>query len=95
MDATTLPQTDHITARIRQFVFEQFPLARQRDIGDAESLLESGIVDSMGILEVVSFVESEFGIELSDEDLLADTFESVESLSQFVARRLDGRSVGS
>ncbi len=94
MEPTTPTGTDVVMARIRYFVLKQFPLAGQRDIADTDSLLENGIVDSMGILEIVGFIEREFEIELSDEDLLADTFESVETLSRFVAQRLETVTAG-
>ena len=94
MEPTTPTGKDVVTARIRGFIREEFPLAGQRDIGDSDSLLENGIVDSMGILEIVGFIEREFEIELSDEDLLADTFESVETLSCFVAGRLETVTAG-
>ena len=70
--------------RIRQFVREQFPLARRRPLADEDSLLESGIVDSLGILDLVNFVTDEFGVAVGDEDLQPDNFNSIASLAQFV-----------
>jgi acyl carrier protein len=94
MSAPTLTSPSHdvavIAEQIRAFLLKQFPLARSRGIDADESLLESGIVDSMGVLEVVGFIEQAFDIELTDEDLLADTFESISSLAEFLAHRLSG-----
>jgi len=55
-------------------------------------LIEQGIVDSMGILEIVTFVETEFCIVLSDDEMLGENFDSIHSLATFVHTRL-GHSV--
>jgi acyl carrier protein len=80
-----------VADRIREFIYEQFPLARKNSLPDEDSLLESGIVDSLGILELVNFVTEEFGVAVSDEDLQPETFNSISSLAAFVeARRGSG-----
>ena len=55
---------DGIDARILAFVLERFPFARQRKVAPEDSLLESGIVDSLGVLELVDFLETTFGSPL-------------------------------
>lgn len=52
-----------------------------------DPLLESGVVDSMGILEIVTFIESDFSIQLTDEEVLADTFQSIETISELIATK--------
>ena len=71
--------------RIRTFLEGQFPQAKKVD--DKTSLLESGVLDSLGILEVVSFLEQEFGLQIQDDELLPENFQSVESLSSFVLNK--------
>jgi len=73
--------------RIRSFVVEKFPLARKRNIKDSDELLESGIMDSLGILDLVAFIESEFNITVSDEDLSPENFSSIENVARFAERR--------
>ena len=51
------------------------------------SFLEEGIVDSMGIMELVMFVEESFGITVDDEDLVPDNFDSVSRLAAYVGRK--------
>jgi acyl carrier protein len=75
--------------RIRDFILERFPLARQSPPGDADPLLESGLVDSLGILELVNFMTDTFGIAVSDEDLQPENFNSIDSLVAFVERESD------
>ena len=76
------------TDRIRQFVLEQFPLARQGELQDDDSLINGQIIDSLGTIDLVEFLESTFGITLSDEELVADNFESIRSIAELVASKL-------
>jgi acyl carrier protein len=80
-------QPSPVAVRIREFVQKQFPLARKSSLSDEDSLLESGIVDSLGILELVNFVTEEFGVAVTDEDLQPETFNSIGSLAAFVESR--------
>ena len=75
------------TERIRQFVLEKFPLARKRSVKDSDELLESGIVDSLGILDLVALLETEFGLMVSDDDLLPENFRSIERISEFAQQK--------
>ena len=70
--------------RIRAFVLERFPLARQTGLDDAHSLLDSGVIDSLGILELVDFLTAEFDIPIDDDDLTPENFDSIRSLVAFV-----------
>ena len=79
-----MKQLDENVARIRDWVIENFPLAQKRGIGPNDSLLDSGIIDSLGTLDVVQFLEEEFGFEVSDEEMVADHFDSIHSIAQFV-----------
>lgn len=73
--------------RIRSFVLEKFPLARTRKVKDSDELLESGIVDSLGILDLVAFLESEFSLHINDDDLTPENFRSIESIVSFAEQK--------
>ena len=75
---------DHIKPKIKTFVFEKFPLARRQQLKDGDPLLESGILDSLGVLDLVHFAEQEFSIHIADEELTPENFESVDSITNFV-----------
>jgi acyl carrier protein len=77
-----------IADRIKNFLGQQFPATKK--IGSEDPLLKTGLIDSLGILEVVSFLEKEFGIVISDEELLPENFGSVRNLSCFVRQKTDG-----
>ena len=76
--------TSSISHTVRQFITGQFSQARARTLADDDSLLESGIVDSLGVLDIVSFVESEFGISVADEDLIRENFGSIGRIAAYI-----------
>jgi acyl carrier protein len=73
-----------VKTKLMSFIFEKFPLARKKNMNDTSLLLQSGIVDSLGILELVAFIEQEFGITISDDELLPENFQTLEALTSFV-----------
>ena len=79
--------SDAMTTRIHEWVTQNFPLAQQRNVGLDDSLLDSGIIDSLGTLEVVQFLESEFEIILTDEEMMADHFETINSIANLVVSK--------
>ena len=79
--------TDEIAQRVRAFLVETFLLGDDDGFGNGESLLDSGIVDSTGVMEVVAFLEESFAIAVDDDELVADNLDSVERLAAFVARK--------
>ena len=79
---------DILVERIRSFLVRQFPTTK--NVSNDEPLLKNGIIDSLGILEVVTFIEKEFSITVSDEDLLPENFGSVASLTTFVQSKRNG-----
>jgi acyl carrier protein len=74
--------------RIRQFVLQKFPLAKRRNVTDHDNLLESGIIDSLGVLELVTFMQQEFSLTVDDENLTPENFQTIECMARFVARNL-------
>jgi acyl carrier protein len=79
-------EKQNTTSKIETFLARQFPMVR--NLGNDEPLLNNGLIDSLGILEVVTFVEKEFGIIVSDEDLLPENFGSIRSLTNFVHNKM-------
>ncbi len=74
---------------IRQFVLQKFPLARKRSVANSDNLLESGIIDSLGVLELVTFFQQEFSVAAADEDLTPENFQNIECMARFVERSLE------
>ena len=75
-------------AKIRGFIVENFLFgADDGSLKDGDSFLESGIIDSTGILEVVGFVEDEFDFDVNDEDLVPENFDSIDRLVAYIERK--------
>lgn len=76
-----------IQHRVREFVVQNF-LFGQGQLAEDASFLESGIIDSTGVLELVGFIESTFAIAVQDHDLVPANLDSVLSVTRFVERKL-------
>jgi acyl carrier protein len=86
-----------IEQELRNFLTENFVIVSDASpIGKTESLIETGIVDSTGLLELVSFIETRYGLEIPDQDLLPENFETIANISTYVAARMqtDAASAG-
>ena len=77
-----------VADRIEAFIHARFPLARERGVARDDSLLDDGILDSLGILDVVAFLEESFGVSVQDEELDPENFDSVDALASFVRAKL-------
>jgi acyl carrier protein len=83
------------TAAIREFILKKFTLARKKQIKDSDALLESGMLDSQGVLEVVTFIEEEFSLTLEDDDLVPENFQTIDRIAAFVQSRQNGNHAAS
>jgi len=72
---------------VTRFIFQNFYVADGQQIGGAESLLERGIIDSTGVLEVIGFLEERFGITVDDSDMLPENLDTIDGIVAFVARK--------
>ena len=76
--------SEEVRAKIRSYVISHFHLSRIRELGDDDSLLDAQLIDSLGILELVQFLEQTFTIEVTDDDLTPENFDSIAALARFV-----------
>lgn len=79
-----------IEAEIMKYITQRFPLARKRNLDEQTFLLDSGIIDSMGVLDIVGFLETAFGVSVSDDELTPENFRNIASLSGFVRGKRAG-----
>ena len=82
---------DEIKQQIRQFLSEILPNGKMSSVGDDTPLRSSGILDSMGLLRLVSLVEEKFGIEVSAYDAGIENFDRIDDIAAFVQRKQAGR----
>lgn len=72
---------------LREFITTNFWVT-EKGVADDESLVDSGILDSTGVIEVVKFIETTFGIAVADGELVPENLETIARISAFVSRRL-------
>jgi len=76
---------------IREFVVNNFLLGSVSHVlNDDDSFLEQGIIDSTGILELVSFAQESFGIKIEDAELVPDNLDSLNNLEAFITKKKQG-----
>lgn len=74
-----------IQSQVRSFIEDNFLFREDRtSLADTESLLEAGLIDSTGILELVAFLEERFQIGVSDADLVPANFDSITAIATYV-----------
>jgi acyl carrier protein len=81
-----------VTETVRTFILQNFPSAKQRAVGNDDPLLENGIVDSLGVLDIVSFIESEFGVSAVDDDLVPENFQTIRRISDYIEKKRNGKT---
>ena len=72
---------------LRAFVVNNYLFGQPAEFTDDDSLQEKGIIDSTGVLEVIMFVETTFGIAVEDSEMLPENLDSIERIAAFVARK--------
>jgi acyl carrier protein len=77
---------------VREFIVENFLFGDEEGLENESSFFETGVVDSTGILEIVSFLEEEFEVKVEDEELVPENFSSIVTIDQYLHRKLNGKA---
>lgn len=72
---------------VRQFIVTNFYVPDEGSLGDDTSLLDQGIVDSTGVLELTAFLEQSFSIEVEDAEIVPENLDTIGSILAFIARK--------
>ena len=78
-----------VEKEIRKFIEENFILDENDNLSSEDSLLEKGIIDSTGVLELVAFIEENYNFKIKDEELIPENLDSIKSISRFIQERLE------
>ena len=76
-----------VQARVKQFIIENFYVSDPAELAAETSLITGGYVDSTGMLEVITFLEGEFGIRIKDQEMVPENLETIGQIAAFVARK--------
>ncbi len=83
-----MPVTTAQTRRLlAEYLLHRFPQIEENELANDASLLTAGRLDSLGVLELVAFLEQTYEIQLADEDLVPENFDNLSALVNFVERR--------
>jgi len=77
---------------VRDFVTSSFFVSDEGSLTDSASLLELGVVDSTGVLEIITFLASAFGVTVEDDELVPENLDSIERITAYVTRKVQSSS---
>lgn len=81
-----MEETNH---RIRSFIIENFLFGNDDGLTDDASFLDEGIIDSTGVLELVTYLEEQFHIKVMDDELVPENFDSINKVANFIERKTE------
>ena len=74
--------------RVKDFIIENFLFGDGDGVDEDTSFLEEGILDSTGVLELITFLEKEFSIKVNDEELIPENLDSINLVAAFLGKKL-------
>ena len=87
-------QTATIAQQIRSFIQETFLFGQADNLRDGDSFLESGIIDSTGILQLIAFLQDAYGVRVEDEEAIPDNLDSIDRIVVYLRRKSDSAEGG-
>lgn len=83
---------DDIKTGIRAFIVDNFLFGSDSNLKDDTSFLEEGIIDSTGVLELITFLEETYEITVDDEELIPENLDSINNVAAFLNKKMAGNS---
>ena len=75
-------------AALREFVAENFLFRADAEVDDSQSLLDTGVMDSTGVLELIAFLEKTYGISVADEEIVPENLDSIDNMTRYLSTKL-------
>ncbi len=82
-----MPTETAAEEKIRQFLDENFPYVEGATVDREQSLVEAGVIDSTGVLELVEFLEEAFSLQIPLEDLVPENLDSIANITRYVTAK--------
>ncbi|MCJ9751474.1 acyl carrier protein [Neorhizobium sp. BETTINA12A] len=73
---------------VREFIAENFLFRADAEVSNNQSLLESGVIDSTGVLELIAFLEQTYGITVADEEIVPENLDSIDNMTSYLTTKL-------
>ncbi len=81
-------ELEEIIHNIRKFIFENYLFGyKENELTNDMSFLGYGVIDSLGVVELLTYIEKEFNITVSNDEILPDNLDSVDCVSRFILRK--------
>lgn len=74
--------------KVREFIVENFLFGSANGLKDDTSFLDEGIIDSTGVLELVTFLEETYAIQVEDEELIPENLDSIDNIAKFLEQKI-------
>lgn len=84
-----MADTAQVKELIRKFILESAQIKGVGEVGEHDSLTDSGIIDSLGIFRLVSYLEETIGVHVGDEEITQDNFRTLADIEKFVTAKLN------
>ena len=82
---------DQMRNKVRDFILQNYLFTTDpAALGLDDSLLERGVVDSSGMMEIIFFIEEQLGVKMREDEMIPDNLDSVNKITRFVRARLQG-----
>ena len=91
MAAQNVEEQKNIEGSVKEFIVENFLFGKEPENGiePQASLMETGIIDSTGILEIIDFLEKTYAIKVEDDELIPENLDSLENIGRFISGKLN------
>ena len=74
--------------RVRSFIIKNFLFGDDNGLKDDASFLDEGVIDSTGVLELVAFLEEDFGITVEDDELIPENLDSIDNVVKYLSKKI-------
>ncbi len=78
----------NIESTLERFILDELLIGSKAKLGYDESLIDSGIVDSLGLLRLMAFVEKEFNVAIEDDEVIGENFQTINVMKALIERKL-------
>jgi len=83
-----------IAQRVRIFIVANYLFGQNTSLEDTDSFLETGILDSTGVLQLIAFLEETYGITVEEGELTPENLDSINNISAYLSRKMSGTQEG-
>lgn len=80
--------TERFESTMREFIAENFLFRADVEVSNSQSLLETGVMDSTGVLELIAFLEQTYGITVADNEIIPENLDSIDNMVRYLASKV-------